>query len=134
MNFSYDYYRVFYYVARYQNISQAAKVLAISQPAVTRTIKNLEKSLGCELFTRTNSGVILTEKGETLYNFVKESFRQLTIGEEKIISEVERSNKAISIGLSVAIATLISDLIIIPAIAQYSKNYENKLEKFQVRG
>ena len=49
----------------------------------------------------------------------------MTIGEEKIISEVERSNKAISIGLSVAIATLISDLIIIPAIAQYSKNYEN---------
>ena len=42
MFISYDYYRIFYYVAKYGNISKAAKVLLSSQPNVTRTIKNLE--------------------------------------------------------------------------------------------
>ena len=42
MYISYDHYRIFYYVAKYQNISQAAKLLLNNQPNVTRTIKNLE--------------------------------------------------------------------------------------------
>ncbi|MBO4904922.1 MAG: LysR family transcriptional regulator [Lachnospiraceae bacterium] len=123
MKYSYDYYRVFYYVARYQSISRAANVLSISQPAVTHTIKNLEQSLGCELFNRTNSGVILTEKGETLYNHVKESFRQLTIGEEKIISEMDNVNRSISIGFSVSLSATIMDSLIIPPIALYHKEH-----------
>ena len=50
MYISYDYYRVFYYVAKYGNITQTAKLLLNSQPNLTRTIKNLEAKLGCALF------------------------------------------------------------------------------------
>ena len=50
MYISYDYYRVFYYVAKYGNITQAAKLILNSQPNLTRTIKNLEAELGCALF------------------------------------------------------------------------------------
>ena len=46
MYISYDYYRVFYYVARYGNISQAARLLLNNQPNLTRTIKKLEAELG----------------------------------------------------------------------------------------
>ena len=42
MYISYDYYRVFYYVARYGNVSKAAKLLLSNQPNLTRTIKKLE--------------------------------------------------------------------------------------------
>ena len=42
MYISYDYYRVFYYVARYGNVSQAARLLLNNQPNLTRTIKKLE--------------------------------------------------------------------------------------------
>ena len=41
MYVSYDRYRIFYYVAKYGNISQAAKVLLSNQPNLTRIIKNL---------------------------------------------------------------------------------------------
>ena len=45
MNISYDYYRIFYYVAKCGNITQAAKELANNQPNVTRVIKTLEQAL-----------------------------------------------------------------------------------------
>ena len=38
-NINYDYYRIFYYVAKYGNISQAAKMLMNNQPNLTRSIK-----------------------------------------------------------------------------------------------
>ena len=67
MNISYDYYRIFYCVAKYGNLSQAAKVLMNNQPNLTRTIKNLESALGCPLFSRTNRGMKLTPEGKKLY-------------------------------------------------------------------
>ena len=42
MYISYDYYRIFYYVAKYGNITQAAKILLNNQPNLTRAIKTLE--------------------------------------------------------------------------------------------
>lgn len=59
MYISYDYYRIFYYVAKYGNLSQAAKQLLNNQPNMTRAIKNLEAELGCPLFLRTNRGMKL---------------------------------------------------------------------------
>ena len=52
MNISYDHYRIFYYVAKYRSITQAATIMLSNQPNVTRTIKNLEKELDCVLFVR----------------------------------------------------------------------------------
>ena len=46
MNASFDYYKVFYYVAKYSNFTKAASVLLSSQPSVTRSIQNLESELG----------------------------------------------------------------------------------------
>ena len=45
MYISYDYYRIFYYVAKYGNFTQAAQALMNNQPNITRTIKNLEAEL-----------------------------------------------------------------------------------------
>lgn len=45
MNSNFEYYRIFYYVAKYENLTKAASVLHTSQPAVTRTIHNLRKGI-----------------------------------------------------------------------------------------
>ena len=52
MNSNFEYYKIFYYVAKYENLTKAATALKTSQPAVTRTIHKLEGELGCRLFTR----------------------------------------------------------------------------------
>ena len=53
----YDYYRIFYYAAKYRSFTRAAEILLSSQPNVTRAMNNLEQELGCRLFVRSNRGI-----------------------------------------------------------------------------
>ena len=84
MNVNYDYYRIFYYVAKCGNLSQAARELVNNQPNLTRSIKNLEAELGCTLFSRTNRGVKLPPEGEQLYQHVRIAVEQLEAGEAEL--------------------------------------------------
>jgi hypothetical protein len=84
---SLDYYRIFYYVAKYRNFTRAADVLLTSQPTVTRTIKNLESDLGCRLFIRGKRGVTLTTEGELLYSYIAPAYEKILKGEEKLGGE-----------------------------------------------
>ena len=52
MNINFELYRVFYTVANTKNITKAAHELMISQPAISKSIKNLEEQLGGQLFIR----------------------------------------------------------------------------------
>jgi DNA-binding transcriptional LysR family regulator len=58
--------RAFVTVAREGNLTRAAVLLHVSQPAVSLQIKNLQETLGVALFARTSHGLILTRDGETL--------------------------------------------------------------------
>lgn len=84
MDVNFEYYRVFYYVAKYGNFTRAANVLLTSQPAVTYSIRSLEKALGKKLFTRTRRGVTLTTEGDVLYSFVAPACEKLIAGEEML--------------------------------------------------
>lgn len=84
MSVNYEYYRIFYHVARLKSFTQAANALVNSQPNITRSIKNLEQELGCTLFTRSNRQVQLTPEGEALYRHVAIAFEHLSAGEEEI--------------------------------------------------
>ena len=74
-------YKVFYEVAKYKNISQAAKMMNISQPAITQSIKKLENTLGLPLFYRKHKGVELTDEGENLYEYIKNSIETMSNAE-----------------------------------------------------
>ena len=77
MEINYDYYRIFYYVAKYKSFTQAAHILLNNQPNITRSMNNLENQLGCQLFVRSNRGVELTPEGERLFSHVSIAYRQL---------------------------------------------------------
>ena len=53
-------YRIFYTVACEGNISRAAQLLYISQPAISKAIRRLEEALDTQLFLRSSRGVRLT--------------------------------------------------------------------------
>ena len=67
MNINLELYKVFYYVAKNESITRAANELAISQPAISKSIKTLENQINTSLFVRKRDGVTLTEAGETIY-------------------------------------------------------------------
>jgi DNA-binding transcriptional LysR family regulator len=58
--------KYFQVVAKYESMSKAAEILNIAQPAVSQSIKRLEKELGVELFDSEGRKIILNEKGKWL--------------------------------------------------------------------
>ena len=100
MTVTYDYYRIFYYLAKYRSFTRAAGVLENSQPNITRAINNLEHELGCRLFLRSNKGVVLTPEGERLYEHVRVAQEHLMAGEAELNSCKNLENGRILIGTS----------------------------------
>ena len=97
---TYDYYRIFYFVARYKSFTKAAKMLGNNQPNITRCMNILEQELKCTLFLRSNRGISLTPEGKKLYEHVAIAYEQLQIGEEEIRQNGELENGLVSIGAS----------------------------------
>ena len=61
--------RAFVTVARVGNVTKAADVLCVTQPAVTAQLKAFEASLGVALFDRSGGRMTLTRTGERLWHF-----------------------------------------------------------------
>lgn len=100
MNVNYEYYRIFYYVARYKSFTKAANVLYSNQPNVTRSMNKLEKQLGVKLFVRTNRGITLTPEGKQLYDHVKIAQEHLSEGEKEIMREGHLERGIVTIAVS----------------------------------
>lgn len=100
MSIPYDYYRIFYYVARYQSLTRAAHALQSNQPNVTRTINALERELGCRLFQRSHRGVTLTPEGEKLFAHVQIMQEQLQAAEYELAGSRSLQSGSVSIGAS----------------------------------
>jgi LysR family cyn operon transcriptional activator len=79
-----EYYRVFYWTAKEQNLSRAAERLFITQPSVSHAIKQLEKQLSVTLFHRGAKGVRLTEEGQILFTQVEQAISLLESGERQM--------------------------------------------------
>jgi len=106
MNINFELYRIFYAVATCGNITKASKKLMISQPAVTKQIKTLENQLGGELFIRTKKGVILTDNGREIFNYVKQAIDCFQNAEMQFSNLKNLEKGTIRIGVSTTLAKL----------------------------
>lgn len=95
-----SYYKIFYTVAKEKNISHAASLLYISQPAISKSIRKLEESLGVTLFLRSSRGVQLTEEGSMLYSYIAKAFETIELGEDQIRKITELGIGHLRIGVS----------------------------------
>lgn len=98
MDINFEYYKIFYYVARYGNITKAAAALGSNQPNVTRIIKLLEAQLGCRLLAREARGISLTEEGKRLYTHVEIACIHLFEAQEEIGVPPEGRGGTVKIG------------------------------------
>lgn len=98
MEINFEYYKIFYYAARYGNITKAAAALGSNQPNVTRIIRLLEAQLKCRLFVREPRGVSLTEEGERLYAHVEAAYQHLVSAQEEISGHASEGAGTIEIG------------------------------------
>lgn len=111
-------YKIFIEVAKEKNITRASEKLHISQPAVTRHIKNLENELNIVLFSRTK-GMELTELGKKLYNEISTSIEKIVDIDRKYCIKNE-----IILG---TYSTMLSKVLSGPIAEFYSKNKDAKI-------
>jgi len=119
MSINFEWYKVFYQVAKEKQISRAAKKLFISQPAVSQNIKQLEEKLGGPLFHRTPRGMTLTKEGQVLYAYVEKAHDLLVAGQSKFDQMVNLNHGQLLIATS---DTLCSQYLL-PYIESYHKTY-----------
>lgn len=114
-------YRVFYTVANTGNISQAAKLLYNSQPAISKSISRLEDSLGVPLFTRSSKGVSLTEEGKILYSHLKTAFDAIDAGEAQLQRMHDLDMGSVRIGVS----STLCRFFLLPYLKSFIEQYPN---------
>ena len=121
MNINYEYYKVFYYVARYKSITIASKLLYNNQPNISRIIKKLEEELACPLFIRQRHGVSLTPEGEKLYKHIALAYEQISLAE----IELNKDKDLLAGTLSIAVSEIALHCLLLPVLKEYKANYPN---------
>jgi len=121
--------KVFLKVAENLSFSKAAKELFISQPAVTKHIKQLEENLKSTLFHRKGNKIQLTKSGELTYRFLK----NIDSIYEELNFEIGLLNDSFKGVLKVGASSTISQYLIPKVIAAFHKRYP-KIELFLFNG
>lgn len=116
-----DLYKTFYYVAKNQSITGASNELMVSQPAVSKAIKVLERDLNTTLFNRNKDGVSLNNSGELLYNKIKKAMELITSAEEDVASLNNMEQGTINIGAG----NTIMQRYLMPYIRKFHELYPN---------
>ncbi len=95
--------RMFCRVVDEGSISKAARIGYVSQPAVTRQIRQLENRYGTLLFDRTDGKLILSEAGRTLYPYAKEIVDLDNTSYEAIQEKLGVEDSVLKVGASLTI-------------------------------
>ncbi len=120
MNIDLELYRIFYTVAKYENISKATKELYVSQPAITQRIANLEKQLNVTLFYRKPGGMMLTKEGTILFNYIKDSIETMNNVETKFSNYINKKDENY---IRIKSTSLEDNIILSNAIVKFSTKY-----------
>lgn len=112
----------FYIVAKEGNFTKAAEKHFVSQPNLSRSIKNLEEKLNLKLFVKNNKGVKLTLDGEKLYNRLDNTFSDFMI-------KFDNKNDDMSGVITIGSTRNISDY----KLEEYLSKFIKKYPKVQVK-
>ena len=112
--------KYFYEVVNSGNITRASENLMVSQPAITKAIKELEKELNTKLLERSKKGVVPTLEGSILYENIKQIFSHLN----STLNTIE-TNKNNGGELYIGTTTTNFTIFIKDVFAKFKKKYPN---------
>lgn len=112
-------YIVFCHLARNPNTTRVAEELLLSQPAISKSIKELEKELGITLFHRIKGRMQLTEAGKYLYEEVESIRKQ----EREIQFRLDQIRGSFKGTLHLGASTTLSQYILPPILARFTNRH-----------
>lgn len=110
--FNYHHLYYFYVVAKERSFSSAARILRVSQPALSAQLKQLENYWGHQLFNRDPGNLTLTEDGLMVFNYAKAIF---DLGQEladTVINRKHSEDLRIQLGASSAVPKTIVEALV----------------------
>ena len=113
---NYHHLHYFWIVAREGGITNACKVLNLTQPTVSKQIKLLEQQLGEQLFTRAARGLELTDFGRMAYDYAEEIFSRGHEFLENMQGLASSRPRRLRVGVSSVLPKLIAHRILRPII------------------
>lgn len=111
--------RAFVEVARQGSIRGASRTLNLSQPALTKSIKELEEGMAAQLFVRRSKGVALTECGEGFYHRANLILEELRAAQDDIRQRQGELAGQINIGMGASISRSLMPAVITRFHAQH---------------
>jgi DNA-binding transcriptional LysR family regulator len=97
--------RMFVTVSRMGGFSRAAEAMNLSQPAISKGVRDFELQVGCRLLNRSQKGVVPTSEGLALLKYAEDLFAAERAAEEMLSARRDLNNGSLRIGASTTIAT-----------------------------
>ncbi|MCS4302061.1 LysR family transcriptional regulator [Chryseobacterium pennae] len=113
--------KVFHTVASRLSFTKASEELHISQPAVTKHIKEIEVQLSTKLFDRKGTSIQLTQSGKILYEYA-EKIRNIYRDLEFEISQINQQHKG---KLIIGASTTVAQYILPEILAKFNAYYKD---------
>ncbi|KWK83811.1 transcriptional regulator [Burkholderia ubonensis] len=111
--------RYFLAVAEHHSFTRAAAALHVSQPALSQQIKQLEESLGAQLFDRTGRTTRLTDAGEVYFRYARRALQGLEEGKRAIhdLGDLSRGS------LRIAVTPTFTSYLVGPLVESFHGRY-----------
>ena len=111
--------KVFLTAASTLSFTKSASQLNVSQPAVTKHVKELEREIGAPLFFRRGSSIALTEKGHAMIPYAKAILEKYDSLNEAIAAANHKYNGVLRLGAS----TTVLQYVLAPILAKFHSEY-----------
>ena len=123
MNFdiNYNLYKTFYIVGSSNSIKEAALKMYVSQPAISKQIKQLENVLGVKLLYRYNKGIELTEEGKALY----EQIERVNYYVDTSIKQISKFKQMTGGKIDIGCQSHIAGFFLMDKLEKFRKDYPN---------
>ena len=115
--------RYFLMITKTENITKAAELLHITQPTLSRQIRELEDELGIPLFERDARKIRLTQEGMLL----KERAEEILELADKTVSDLKASNESLSGVIRIATGLMHSTVLLSRMMSAFRKQYPGVL-------
>jgi len=111
--------RAFLTVAETGNVTRAAEVLNLVQPAISRQLQLLEDDIGVSLFERARHGMVLTEAGRALVVYAQRAMLELERARVEIAGSVDGIGGLVTVGLLPSTCDLLASALVSAVAAAY---------------
>lgn len=120
---NYNKLKYFYEIAKIQNLSRASELLYVSQSSLSKTIADLEKDFGTQLFVRTNRNLILTEAGKELQRQLESFFSNEQAMYAKVRQAALPTGENLSAKLNIGFMAFDHGLLVPDIVKKFNQTY-----------